>query len=335
MPVLLLLGRCEQAEVIPAPPDMSCVAGWCDMIDTRHRMEGLRCRQSSYLPPDCRPGAAVAAAQEKTAGFPTAAAAAGGAAAAVKTVRNLYFLVHIEGRKGALPAEKELKRVTIFPSLTLVNATTTELDVHIAPSSASSKSGRRQLSVAPAGSKTAEAALQELHALQQRPVLSATLRRRSTFLVYEVPPNRPLRFRMRFAMLEGAEWSSVVSDLLSTQVLHKPAAAEVQQTCSIAEVAVLQKSCCGAAAVLQHSPQFCWESWASYLKVPAGDEVRSMFLLPTHALLCNVHIAAELVGLEHVRVCAVSCRTRWLAGCCCHLVTMPLLNWRCCTTLRR
>ncbi|CDI73730.1 Vacuolar protein sorting-associated protein 13 family protein, related [Eimeria praecox] len=217
-----------EAEVIPAPPDMSCIAGWCDMIDTRHRMEGLRCRQSSYLPPDCRPGASAGAAQHKTAGSPSmgtspAASGDGGGAAAgtgggcVKTVRNLYFLVHIEGRKGALPAEKELKRVTIFPSLTLVNATTTELDVYVAPSSASLKTSRRQLSVAPATTRTAEAALQELHALQQRPLLSATLRRRSTFLVYDVPPNRPLRFRMRFAMLEGAEWSSIISDLLSTQ----------------------------------------------------------------------------------------------------------------------
>lgn len=216
---LLLCERYQQAELIPAPPDMTCVAGWCDMIDTRHRMKGLRCRQSSYLPPDCRPGASAGA----------AAGATGADGGGVKTVRNLYFLVHIEGRKGALPAEKELKRVTIFPSLTLVNATPTELEVCIAPSSSSSKASRRQLNATPTSSRTAEAALQELHALQQRPILNATLRRRSTFLVYAVPPNRPLRFRMRFAMLEGAEWSSTVSDLLSSQVLQWRVAAEMQE----------------------------------------------------------------------------------------------------------
>lgn len=216
----------SQAETIPAPPDMTCVAGWCDLIDTRHRMEGLRCRQSAYLPPRLRPGAASASQMPRTpiASGSACDAEATGAAAGVNTVRNLYFLVHIEGRKGALPAEKELKRVTIFPSVTLVNATTTELDINIAPSSAASKSGRRQLTVSASGLNRTNAALQELHALQQRPSLSATLRRRSTFLVYEVPPNRPLRLRMRFAMLEGAEWSSVISDLLSTQVWRSSAA---------------------------------------------------------------------------------------------------------------
>lgn len=182
------------------------------MIDTRQRMEGLRCRQSAYIPPSCRPGA-----DEKEKGGSDAGLAVDDAGGP-KTVRNLYFLVHIEGRKGALPAEKELKRVTIFPSLTLVNATSTELDVNIAPSSADYKGNRRQLTVAPGGRGPTASALQQLHALQQRPALCATLRRHSTFLVYEVPPNRPLRFRMRFAMLEGAEWSSVISDLLSTQV---------------------------------------------------------------------------------------------------------------------
>ncbi|OEH80021.1 hypothetical protein cyc_08466 [Cyclospora cayetanensis] len=172
-------GWCN-ADPLILPPDMSCIAGWCDLIDTRQRMEGLRCRQSAYLPPSCRRGTVSSAAQVEA----QKEGAAAFAAAALQTVRNLYFLVHIEGRKGALPAEKELKRVTIFPSLTLVNATMTELDINIAPSSTSDgKASRKQL-----------------------------------MAVADVPPNRPLRFRMRFAMLEGAEWSSVISDLLSTQV---------------------------------------------------------------------------------------------------------------------
>lgn len=204
----------RQTNRLPHPPDMSCVAGWCDLIDTRQRMEGLRCRHSAYLPASFRPGLLSTAAYRN-------AVSAADEGQGVKSVRSLFFLVSIEGHKGALPAEKELKRVMIFPSLTLVNATSTELEVKIAPSSMDMKSNRKQLAATLGSDSSSPAviAMQELHALQQKPALCATLRRHSTFLVYDVPPNRPLKFSMRFAMLEGAEWSSVIPDFLNNQVI--------------------------------------------------------------------------------------------------------------------
>lgn len=203
-------------------------------------MEGLRCRQSSYIPPSCRPGSAAtttaaAAAPLRTeaqyrennvvgGGSPPSAAAATAAAAVSRNPLCLYFWVHLESRKGGLPAEKELKRLTIFPALTLVNATPTELDVELATASTDSKGHRRHLKSPPSGSSCAGAAaaaalaLQQLQEMQMRPALCCTLRRHSVFFVYEVPPNWPLKFRMRFAMLDGAEWSAVLPNLLASPV---------------------------------------------------------------------------------------------------------------------
>lgn len=181
---------------------MSALAGWVSLVDTRSRMEGLRWRQSSFLPPHERPGSS-------------------GADAAFSTVtgeRNLFFLVNVEGRKSALPAEKEIKQVTIYPALTLVNATATEIDVLLTPRTSDPRGPSRP---SPPSALANSSPLQRLQALQQKPVLQATLRRHSTFFVYEVPPNRQLSMRLRFSLLDGAEWSDEMRDFLYADVRRR------------------------------------------------------------------------------------------------------------------
>lgn len=219
---------------VPVPPDMSNLAGWTDLVDTRQRMEGLRCRQSSYIRPSLRSATApessrsayhpsdrdalsVSSARGKGGGLgPSSSSPAATShpdkGVTIKDEHNLYFLVNIEGRKSGLPAEKDLREISIFPALTLVNATPVELDVSLVPSAL-------DLRVKGLGSSAATlSGISRLQQMQGCPILRATLLRQSTFYVYEVPPNRQIKMKLKFAMLENAGWSQTINDLLSPTV---------------------------------------------------------------------------------------------------------------------
>ncbi|PFH31994.1 hypothetical protein BESB_019350 [Besnoitia besnoiti] len=224
----------DSSEELPSPPDMSSLAGWTDLVDTRQRMEGLRCRQSAYVPPWMRKSAAGVSSGKQgskagTAAFLRASAAStsrenaeGRAAAAgaqgtgrkgsdgvlVDTEHNMYFLVNIEGRKSGLPAEKDVREISIFPALTLINATPVDLDVTLAPSSVDLKL-KHLLATSLAG-------VEKIQQLQAYPLLRATLLKQSTFYAYGVPPNRQLKMKLKFARLENAGWSSTINDLVNT-----------------------------------------------------------------------------------------------------------------------
>ncbi|KYF44971.1 hypothetical protein TGPRC2_358480 [Toxoplasma gondii TgCatPRC2] len=209
---------------------MSSFAGWTDLVDTRQRMEGLRCRQSAYVPPAMRPGAgsrvgkvgsARPSASDRRDAPPVSGRSPRGADdVLINAEHNMYFLVNIEGRKSGLPAEKDIREISIFPALTLINAAPVDLDVNLVPSSVDLKL-KHLLASSLSG-------VEKLQQMQACPVLRATLLKQSTFYAYDVPPNRQLKMKLKFAKLESAGWSSTISDLMNTAVCQPMSAETVR-----------------------------------------------------------------------------------------------------------
>ncbi|KEP60384.1 UNVERIFIED_CONTAM: hypothetical protein HHA_291180 [Hammondia hammondi] len=208
----------ESAATFPSPPDMSSFAGWTDLVDTRQRMEGLRCRQSAYVPPAMRPGTGSrlgkavfgrpSVSDRREAPPASGRSPRGADDVLINAEHNMYFLVNIEGRKSGLPAEKDIREISIFPALTLINAAPVDLDVNLVPSSVDLKL-KHLLASSLSG-------VEKLQHMQACPVLRATLLKQSTFYAYDVPPNRQLKMKLKFAKLESAGWSSTISDLMNT-----------------------------------------------------------------------------------------------------------------------
>ncbi|CBZ51235.1 hypothetical protein NCLIV_043020 [Neospora caninum Liverpool] len=212
-------------DAFPSPPDMSSLAGWTDLVDTRQRMEGLRCRQSAYVPPAIRAAAerrgkaARASVADRRSGAGEDgehrdSRSSGGSRRSsadgvlINAEHNMYFLVNIEGRKSGLPAEKDIREISIFPALTLINAAPVDLDVSLVPSAIDMKV-KHLLAASLSG-------VEKLQQMQAYPILRATLLKQSTFYAYDVPPNRQLKMKLKFARLETAGWSSTISDLMNT-----------------------------------------------------------------------------------------------------------------------
>ncbi|OEH79653.1 vacuolar protein sorting-associated protein 13c isoform related protein [Cyclospora cayetanensis] len=191
----------------PQPPDMRPLCGWSSVLDTRQSSYNPRCSQCAYLPPAHRHDASKAHALD----------ASESAEEEIKEGKNLFFRLLSEEHKTALPAERLLRSLTIFPALTLVNATLIELDVYISLSGSSSPQTHRTASGQPPPVPPAATVLQKLQILQQRPFLSATLTRQSVFYVYEVPSHKALALSLKFSVLEGALWSPALKDFLSVE----------------------------------------------------------------------------------------------------------------------
>ena len=209
----------------PRQPQLQPLSGWSEVVDTRQTGEGPRCSQCMYLPPSERNLATAPSSSSSTSVVPVDTATPGGAArtaddaeAAATTLRQeriLYFHILTEDNKMDTAAGRLLRSLTIFPSLTLLNATFAELDLCVFPTSSVSlrDTGERPLKRPPPVS-----ALRRLQQQQQQPMLEVTLTRQSVFFVYEVPPDKPLSLSLRFAVLDGAQWSPVVPDFLSSEV---------------------------------------------------------------------------------------------------------------------
>lgn len=166
----------------------------------------------AYLPPEERSTASLSGSAAAAAGGAAGGDDALAAASMVKKEKCLFFHLLQEDHKTALPAERLLRTLTVFPALTLMNATLTELDVCMLPSAAASGSSVPLKRPPPAS------ALQRLQQLQQQPVFQGILTRQSVFYVYEVPPSRQLSLWLRFAVLEDARWSPPLRNFLSSEV---------------------------------------------------------------------------------------------------------------------
>lgn len=184
-------------------------SGWSECIDTRNRSIGQHSAQCAYVPPEERGSTAAAVLATKDAAT---------AASLIKREKVLFFHLLQEDHKTAFPAERMLRTLTVFPSLTLINTTLTELDVCVLPPTLGGSGAQPASTALPHRRPPAASAVQRLQDLQQRPVLQATLTRQSVFYVYEVPPSLHLSLWLRFTILDGAQWSPMLPNFLAPGV---------------------------------------------------------------------------------------------------------------------